>query len=87
MTYFHNEINKHPYFKGRLPRCSFYYWVNIEASGKKSIEICDELLNKVGVVATPGVTFGEKWDNYIRFSIASSMDVLKKAIDRIEKFR
>ncbi len=87
MTYFHNEINKHPYFKGRLPRCSFYYWVNIEASGKKSIEICDELLDKVGVVATPGVTFGEKWDNYIRFSIASSMDVLKKAIDRIEKFR
>ncbi len=87
MTYFHNEINKHPYFKGRLPRCSFYYWVNIDASGKKSIEMCDELLQKVGVVATPGVTFGDKWDNYIRFSIASSMDDLKKAIDRIRDFR
>ena len=87
MTYFHNEINKHPYFEGRLPRCSFYYWVNIEKSGKTSIEMCDELLNKVGVVATPGVTFGEKWDNYIRFSIASNMDVLKKAIDRIRDFR
>ena len=87
MTYFHNEINKHPYFEGRLPRCSFYYWVNIEKSGKTSIEMCDELLNKAGVVATPGVTFGEKWDNYIRFSIASNMDVLKKAIDRIRDFR
>ena len=87
MTYFHNEINKHPYFEGRLPRCSFYYWVNIEKSGKTSIEMCDELLNKAGVVATPGVTFGEKWDNYIRFSIASNMDVLKKAIDRIGDFR
>ena len=87
MEYFHNEINKHPYFEGRLPRCSFYYWVNIEKSGKTSIEMCDELLNKVGVVATPGVTFGEKWDNYIRFSIASNMDVLKKAIDRIRDFR
>ncbi len=87
MTYFHNEINKHPYFEGRLPRCSFYYWVNIEKSGKTSIQMCDELLNKVGVVATPGITFGEKWDNYIRFSIASNMDVLKKAIDRIRDFR
>ena len=87
MEYFHNEINKHPYFEGRLPRCSFYYWVNIEKSGKTSIEMCDELLNKAGVVATPGVTFGEKWDNYIRFSIASNMDVLKKAIDRIRDFR
>lgn len=87
MTYFHNEINKHPYFEGRLPRCSFYYWVNIEKSGKTSIEMCDELLNKAGVVATPGVTFGEKWDNYIRFSIASNMNVLKKAIDRIRDFR
>ena len=87
MTYFHNEINKHPYFEGRLPRCSFYYWVNIEKSGKSSIEMCDELLNKVGVVATPGITFGKKWDNYIRFSIASNIDVLKKAIDRIRDFR
>ncbi len=87
MNYFHNEINKHPYFEGRLPRCSFYYWVNIEKSGKSSIQMCDELLNKVGVVATPGITFGEKWDNYIRFSIASNMDVLKKAIDRIRDFR
>ena len=87
MEYFHNEINKHPYFEGRLPRCSFYYWVNIEKSGKSSIQMCDELLNKVGVVATPGITFGEKWDNYIRFSIASNMDVLKKAIDRIRDFR
>ena len=87
MTYFHNEINKHPYFEGRLPRCSFYYWVNIEKSGMTSIKMCDELLNKVGVVATPGITFGEKWDNYIRFSIASNMDVLKKAIDRIGDFR
>ncbi len=87
MTYFHNEINKHPYFEGRLPRCSFYYWVNIEKSGMTSIKMCDELLYKVGVVATPGITFGEKWDNYIRFSIASNMDVLKKAIDRIGDFR
>ena len=87
MTYFHNEINKHPYFEGRLPRCSFYYWVNIEKSGMTSVKMCDELLNKVGVVATPGITFGEKWDNYIRFSIASNMDVLKKAIDRIGDFR
>lgn len=87
MNYFHNEINKHPYFKGRLPRCSFYYWVNIDGSGMSSIEMCDKLLAKAGVVATPGITFGEKWDNYIRFSIASSMDLLKKAIDRIEKFR
>ncbi len=86
MTYFHNEINKQPYFEGKLPRCSFYYWVNIEKSGMTSIQMCDELLNKVGVVATPGITFGEKWDNYIRFSIASDMETLKKAIDRIRGF-
>ena len=87
MEYFHREINKHPYFKGVLPKCSFYYWVNIDASNKKSIEFCDDLLAKTGVVATPGVTFGDKWDNYIRFSIASPMEVLEKAIDRIKDYR
>lgn len=87
MTYFHNELNKHPYFEGRLPRCSFYYWADISASGKKSIAFCDDLLDKTGIVATPGVTFGEEWDNYIRFSIASPMETLKKAIDRIKDYR
>ena len=87
MNYFHEEINKHPYFSGNLPRCSFYYWVDISKSNKKSIEFCDDLLKKVGVVATPGLTFGAKWDNYIRFSIASPMDVLERAIDRIRDYR
>ena len=87
MNYFHEEINKHPYFSGNLPRCSFYYWVDISESNKKSIEFCDDLLKKVGVVATPGLTFGAKWDNYIRFSIASPMDVLERAIDRIRDYR
>jgi len=87
MNYFHTEINKHPYFKGNLPHCSFYYWVNISASGKKSIEFCDELLNKVGVVATPGITFGKEWDDYIRFSISSPMETLKKAIEKINQFK
>ncbi len=87
MTYFHKEINKHPYFSGRCPRCSFYYWINISASKMDSITMCNKLLNDVGVVATPGVTFGDKWDNYIRFSIASNIATLKKAIDRIRDFR
>ncbi|MDO4499784.1 MAG: aminotransferase class I/II-fold pyridoxal phosphate-dependent enzyme [Erysipelotrichaceae bacterium] len=87
MNYFHTELNKHPYFNGKCPKCSFYYWVDISASGKKSIEFCDDLLEKVGIVATPGVTFGEEWDNYIRFSIASPMATLEKAIERIRDYR
>ena len=87
MNYFHREINKHPYFRGILPKCSFYYWANIDASNKKSIELCDDLLKKVGIVVTPGITFGDKWDNYIRFSIASPMEVLEEAINRIRNYR
>lgn len=87
MTLFHNEINKHPYFKGQLPRCSFYYWANISESNKTSIEMCDDLLNKIGVVATPGITFGEKWDNYIRFSISSDKKEIIRALERIKNYR
>lgn len=87
MTLFHNEINKHPYFKGQLPKCSFYYWANIDASNKSSIELCNDLLEKVGVVATPGITFGNKWNNYVRFSISSSKSEIVRAIDRIKNYR
>ncbi len=50
----------------------------------KSTFFCQQLLEKAHVAAIPGAAFGD--DNYIRLSFATSMENIKKALDRIESF-
>ena len=58
-----------------------YIWID----GKRdSWEFFDLLLNKAGVVCTPGGGFGQCGDNYIRISAFNSYDNVQIAMDRIK---
>ena len=48
------------------------------------MEFCAQLLEKQKVAAVPGIAFGA--DDYIRISYATSMENIKKGLDRIEQF-
>ncbi len=50
----------------------------------KSIDFCAKLLEKEKVAAVPGIAFGA--DDYIRISYATSMENLKKGLERMETF-
>lgn len=74
------------------PDGAFYVFPRVDALyGRKagdapietSIDLCDYLLKEVKVAAVPGGAFGA--DAYIRLSYATSMEVIKKGLDRIEK--
>ena len=45
--------------------------------------LSDKLLYEAGVFITPGFIFGKNGENYIRISLCSKPDVLKKAAERI----
>lgn len=47
------------------------------------VEMAEYLLNKGGVALVPGSAFGA--EGHLRLSYATSMDMLEKALDRIEK--
>ena len=74
------------------PQGAFYVFPNFsKLYGKKlkdkvinSSSDLAELLLEVKVAVVPGVAFGD--DAYIRLSYATSMDNIKKGIDRIEEF-
>lgn len=51
---------------------------------KDSMSLTELLLNEANVAVVPGVAFGS--DENLRLSYASSMDNIKKGLDRIEKF-
>jgi aspartate aminotransferase len=63
---------------------AFYLFPNISKTGLKSIDFCAHLLEKEKVAAVPGIAFGA--DDYIRISYATSLENLKKGLDRLENF-
>ena len=58
-----------------------YIWID---GRRDSWEFFDLLLNKAGVVCTPGVGFGKCGQGYIRISAFNSYENVQKAMDRIK---
>lgn len=84
--YFAERINKIKGFSCKVPRGAFYMFPNITRTGWKSKPLADALLDQVGVAALSGTAFGAFGEGYLRFSIANSMENLKKALDRVEEW-
>jgi len=68
------------------PKGAFYIFPDIRKYGMSSEEFATELLNKEHVVVVPGTAFGDSGEGFVRISYAYSLDALKEAIKRIERF-
>ena len=68
------------------PEGAFYVFPSIQSTGMTSDEFCSKLLYDQKVAVVPGDAFGEHGEGYIRISYAYSLEELKTALDRIEKF-
>jgi len=66
------------------PAGAFYVLANISKLGLTSQNFADRLLSKANVSVVPGIAFGD--DRTVRFSYATSLDVIKKGMDRFEDF-
>ncbi|MDX2081771.1 MAG: pyridoxal phosphate-dependent aminotransferase [Terrimicrobiaceae bacterium] len=66
------------------PMGAFYILANISALGLKSQNFADRLLSKANVALVPGIAFGD--DRTVRLSYATSLDIIKTGLDRIEEF-
>lgn len=58
-----------------------YIWIHGQ---RDSWDFFDLLLNKAGVVCTPGAGFGQCGEGYIRISAFNSFENVQKAMDRIQ---
>ena len=68
------------------PFGAFYVFPCIKEFGMTSDEFATALLNAQKVAVVPGTAFGTCGEGFIRISYAYSLDVLRKAMDRIEAF-
>ncbi len=68
------------------PFGAFYVFPCIKEFGMTSDEFATALLNAQKVAVVPGTAFGACGEGFIRISYAYSLDVLRRAMDRIEAF-
>lgn len=68
------------------PMGAFYVFPNISRFGMTSEEFAMQLLNKEKVAVVPGTAFGGCGEGFLRISYAYSIDDLKIALGKIEKF-
>ncbi|MFC2152093.1 pyridoxal phosphate-dependent aminotransferase [Bacteroidota bacterium] len=71
---------------GVLPNGSFFAFLNISELNIDSNTFASQLIDKTGVAVTPGIAFGENWDDHIRISLAVDNRTLEEAFYLIEDF-
>ena len=67
-----------------VPAGTFYLWVKTPA-GENSTQFSTRLLEKFGIITTPGCGFGPSGDDYVRFSITLAESRIKEALNRLSK--
>jgi LL-diaminopimelate aminotransferase len=70
-------------FEVDSPKATFYLWVKVP-KGYSSTRIAALLLEKAGVVVTPGNGFGEPGEGYFRIALTQKRERMQEAIERLK---
>lgn len=66
----------------RIPKATFYVWIKTPQK-RSSIDFASLLLDKCGIVVTPGVGFGKFGEGYIRMALTVNEERIRQAIERL----
>ncbi len=66
------------------PKAAFYLWVKCP-KGFTSMAFTAHLVNKAGILTTPGNGFGAPGEGYVRFALTVPVKRIKEAVGRISK--
>jgi aspartate aminotransferase len=82
--YMLERVNKIKGFSCIRPQGAFYCFVDIAKINKSSLQFAERLLEEAKVAVIPGEGFGAR--GFIRLSFATSMENIKKGLDRMEQW-
>ncbi|HEX9897414.1 MAG TPA: LL-diaminopimelate aminotransferase [Dehalococcoidales bacterium] len=72
--------------QAKTPKASLYIWAKVP-EGYTSAEFTNDLLDKVGVVVTPGTGYGRSGEGYVRLSLTVPDAVLLRGLSRMAEWR
>ncbi len=71
-------------WQSHKPSATFYLWAKTPV-GYTSEKMASILLEKAGILATPGSGFGPSGEGYLRFSLTLNKERIKEAVERLRK--
>lgn len=70
-------------WKIKKPAGTMFVWAKIPETWSSSEEFCIALLERAGVLVTPGSAFGKLGEGYVRFALVRTEEEMRQAVDRI----
>ncbi|MBE0683659.1 MAG: pyridoxal phosphate-dependent aminotransferase [Anaerolineales bacterium] len=65
------------------PQGAFYFFLDLRALKMASVEMCERILDEMGVGLVPGSAFGEQGEGFIRMAIAASDEDVEAGFRKI----
>lgn len=72
--------------KAQSPKATLYIWAKIP-QGYTSVDFATDLLERVGVLVTPGTGYGKHGEGYIRLSLTVPDAALVRGLSQLSKWR
>lgn len=72
-------------WKMERPKATMFVWAKIPDEFSDSMEFATELMEKAGVLVTPGSAFGPSGEGYARMALVQDEEALHRAAEMIEK--
>lgn len=64
---------------------TMFVWAPLPKGYNNSVEFCNLLMEKTGVICTPGAAFGKNGEGYVRFALVKEAQELEKIVSIIGK--
>ena len=64
---------------------TMFVWAHLPDGYSDSLKFCMELVEKTGVLCTPGSSFGTMGQGYVRFALVHPVEVIDEVVDIIAK--
>lgn len=67
------------------PKASMFVWAPLPTGYQDSRAFAIEMLDRTGIVVTPGVAFGQLGEGYVRIALVADETRMQEAVNRIKK--
>ena len=69
-----------------MPLATFYLWAKPPVQ-TSSMDAVKNLIEKAGIICTPGSGFGPSGEGFVRFALTKEINRLEEAVDRMKKIK
>lgn len=80
------ELKNIELLKFKIPKGTFYCFIDISKTNMKSEEFAFSLLKEKQVAVIPGIAYGSSFDNYIRLAFTLEEEKIILGINRLKEF-